>query len=503
MITRILRRTYSDNDLIFVRAAISTENIESDPPIYRSYYPGQRRAPRLLRPRLPRLRLGASPSPISSATSTGCSRLVGEPLDPPRAEPPDPGARLGLLPEQGRLRAREDRQRARRAAVRRSRPPRRRRAARRSTRSCSSRRRSTSSSRSRAPTSWSTWRCRRATSTSCRAMTPTRARADLYTMIGLGKQGKTLFYRDLLQHLHHSEDAFVEAPGVRGQVMLVFTLPVVPVRLQGDQGRLRPRQGHRPRDGALEVRDGQARRPRRAAWPTRSSSPTLALPLERFSAGAARRAARARAVDDRGGRRQPRSIKHCYVERRMTPLNIYLDRATPEEVEPAVLRVRQRDPRARGREHLPRRPALAELRRHPLRPRRLLRLRRDRVPDRLHVPPDPAAAEPGGRARRGAVVRASPATTSSRRSSRRSCSATCGCARRSSATTPICSSPSSGRSASAASRRGRSSTSSRTRSRSGSVTARPRRGRERGGARHACRAGVAHGRRGRCRAWRR
>ena len=30
-------------------------------------------------------------------------------------------------------------------------------------------------------------------------------------------------------------------------------------------------------------------------------------------------------------------IHHCYVERRMIPLNIYLDRATPEEIEPAVL----------------------------------------------------------------------------------------------------------------------------------------------------------------------
>ena len=47
-------------------------------------------------------------------------------------------------------------------------------------------------------------------------------------MIGLGKQGKTLFYRNLLQHLQHSEDAFVEAPGVRGKVMLVFTLPSYP-----------------------------------------------------------------------------------------------------------------------------------------------------------------------------------------------------------------------------------------------------------------------------------
>ena len=34
--------------------------------------------------------------------------------------------------------------------------------------------------------------------------------------------------RELLQHLHHSRDEFVEAPGIRGQVMLVFTLPSYP-----------------------------------------------------------------------------------------------------------------------------------------------------------------------------------------------------------------------------------------------------------------------------------
>jgi isocitrate dehydrogenase kinase/phosphatase len=31
------------------------------------------------------------------------------------------------------------------------------------------------------------------------------------------------------------------------------------------------------------------------------------------------------------------TIRHCYVERRMVPLNIYLDRATPEELEHAVI----------------------------------------------------------------------------------------------------------------------------------------------------------------------
>ena len=84
-----------------------------------------------------------------------------------RAELPGAGARLGLLPQQGRLRRREDRQRQRRDALRRPRAPRRRRAGSCSTRRSSTRRASPSSSRSRAPTSWSTWTCRRATSSSC------------------------------------------------------------------------------------------------------------------------------------------------------------------------------------------------------------------------------------------------------------------------------------------------------------------------------------------------
>ena len=36
---RILHRTYFNNSFIFVRPAVSTEHIESDPPAYRCYYP--------------------------------------------------------------------------------------------------------------------------------------------------------------------------------------------------------------------------------------------------------------------------------------------------------------------------------------------------------------------------------------------------------------------------------------------------------------------------------
>ncbi len=49
-----------------------------------------------------------------------------------------------------------------------------------------------------------------------RTIMPNKPRSEIYTMLGLGKQGKTMFFRDLFHHLHHSEDQFAEAPGIRG-----------------------------------------------------------------------------------------------------------------------------------------------------------------------------------------------------------------------------------------------------------------------------------------------
>jgi isocitrate dehydrogenase kinase/phosphatase len=57
---------------------------------------------------------------------------------------------------------------------------------------------------------------------------PDKSTAELYTALGLQKQGKALFYRDMVEHLRHSSDRFVAAPGVPGMVMVVFTLPSFP-----------------------------------------------------------------------------------------------------------------------------------------------------------------------------------------------------------------------------------------------------------------------------------
>ena len=61
-----------------------------------------------------------------------------------------------------------------------------------------------------------------------RTLLPRKPRSEIYTILGLQKQGKTLFYRDYLQHLKHTSDRFEIAPGIRGLVMLVFALPSFP-----------------------------------------------------------------------------------------------------------------------------------------------------------------------------------------------------------------------------------------------------------------------------------
>jgi len=61
-----------------------------------------------------------------------------------------------------------------------------------------------------------------------RSLMPRKPRSEIYSALGLQKQGKSLFYRDFLAHLRHSSDRFRIAPGIKGMVMLVFDLPSFP-----------------------------------------------------------------------------------------------------------------------------------------------------------------------------------------------------------------------------------------------------------------------------------
>jgi isocitrate dehydrogenase kinase/phosphatase len=158
-----------------------------------------------------------------------------------------------------------------------------------------------------------------------RTLMPKKPRAELYNAVGLAKQGKTLFYRDLFYHLRHSTDNFVPAPGIKGMVMLVFTLPSFPYVFKVIRDRFAP-----PKDMDRQTVMDKYRLVKRHDRVGRMADTLeyslVALPLERFSPEvlAELRAEAASNLELEGDKVV---IKHMYIERRMQPLNLYLEEA--------------------------------------------------------------------------------------------------------------------------------------------------------------------------------
>ncbi len=168
-----------------------------------------------------------------------------------------------------------------------------------------------------------------------RSLMPRKPRSELYNALGLAKQGKTLFYRDFLYHLRHSSDAFTTAPGIKGMVMLVFNLPSFPFVFKVIRDFYPPpKETTREQIQAKYLLVKQHDRVGRMADTLEYSN--VAFPRERFDPALIEelKATCGSQVEDDGSLLV---IRHCYIERRMIPLNIYLREATPEQLEAAVV----------------------------------------------------------------------------------------------------------------------------------------------------------------------
>jgi isocitrate dehydrogenase kinase/phosphatase len=163
---------------------------------------------------------------------------------------------------------------------------------------------------------------------------PHKPASELYTMVGLQKQGKTLFYRDFLHHLRHSTDKFVTAPGIKGLVMSVFTLPSYPYVFKMIKDVIPfPKETDREQiEGKYQLVKMHDRVGRMAdTW----EYSEVALPRARFHPELLRELMEICAsqldVDA-----DTVMLKHVYIERRMTPLNIWLQHATDAELDAMI-----------------------------------------------------------------------------------------------------------------------------------------------------------------------
>lgn len=162
-----------------------------------------------------------------------------------------------------------------------------------------------------------------------RAIVPDKTAAELYTMIGLQKHGKTLFYRDFLHHLKHSTDRLVAAPGIRGLVMAVFTLPSYPYVFKVIRDRIDASKN----TDAARVRQKYAlvkHHDRAGRMTDTLEYSDVAFPLARFTAELLDELVvsipeQLERVGDHV------IIRHVYIERRMVPLNLFLAAADDGE----------------------------------------------------------------------------------------------------------------------------------------------------------------------------
>ncbi len=164
---------------------------------------------------------------------------------------------------------------------------------------------------------------------------PLKPVSELYTVLGRAKQGKTERFRELFRHLQHSEDQFDLAPGEKGLVMVCFTLPSFDVVFKLIRDKF-PYQKNIQRQDVLEKYDLVFKHDRAGRLVDAQEFRLVKLPKSRFSPQLLEElfTETANTVHDAG---EELVIDHMYVERRMTPLNLYVRSATRDQARKAVL----------------------------------------------------------------------------------------------------------------------------------------------------------------------
>ncbi|MDR0250851.1 MAG: bifunctional isocitrate dehydrogenase kinase/phosphatase [Burkholderiales bacterium] len=156
-----------------------------------------------------------------------------------------------------------------------------------------------------------------------REILPHKSTAELYNTIGCQKHGKTEYYREYLRHLEQTNDQFIIAPGTRGMVMLVFTLPSYDVVFKVIKDRFAPQKSvdaERVRECYQLVKEHD----RVGRMADTQEYENFAIEKHRISDELMAELQREipEKLDDLGDRIV---IRHLYLEQRMIPLNLYLD----------------------------------------------------------------------------------------------------------------------------------------------------------------------------------
>lgn len=168
-----------------------------------------------------------------------------------------------------------------------------------------------------------------------RSFMPRKSVDELYTVLGRAKQGKTERYFALQRHLEKSIDSFVHAPGERGLVMIVFTLPSHDLVFKVIRDKFgAPKTNTRAE--VIERYEFVFRHDRAGRLVDAQEFKRLRLPRARFMPDLAEELLR-EASESCRVEGEDLIVEHCYIERRLRPLNLFLREAEPAAAESAII----------------------------------------------------------------------------------------------------------------------------------------------------------------------
>ena len=168
-----------------------------------------------------------------------------------------------------------------------------------------------------------------------KSIMPRKRVAELYISIGYNKHGKSELYCDLLQQLETSKEKFEIAEGERGMVMEVFTMPDYDLVFKVIKDRFPPSK-HTTREEVMAKYYLVFKHDRAGRLVDAQEFEHLKFDRRRFSENLLEQLHRvAPANVEVDG--DHLVIKHAYVERRVTPLNIYLDEVDEMRAQAAVI----------------------------------------------------------------------------------------------------------------------------------------------------------------------
>jgi isocitrate dehydrogenase kinase/phosphatase len=168
-----------------------------------------------------------------------------------------------------------------------------------------------------------------------RTLLPRKPIDELYTVLGRAKQGKTERYRHFFRHLEAHQDQFKLADGERGMVMAVFTLPSYPLVFKVIRDRFAPTK-NMVRADVIGKYQLVFKHDRAGRLVDAQEFRFLRFPRARFTSGALADLLEtcANSVIDDGAFI---TITHLYAERRIRPLNLFVQEAAPEAVATAMV----------------------------------------------------------------------------------------------------------------------------------------------------------------------